>query len=431
MLSINKASSFDIEINDIASDKSISHRCAIFSLLSDEPSVIRNFLRGEDTMNSLKIAGAVGAKTHDDGDTITITPPKSIKSPLVPLDCGNAGTGIRLYMGLFAGIKGEQFVLYGDESLSVRPMNRISKPLESIGAEVRGRDNGNLSPLIIFGKELESFEYESKVASAQVKSAMILAGLHAKSKSIYSCKKKSRDHSERMLLGMGADIECDTSNGDKIEINPMKTPLKGLDISVPGDPSSGFFFAVAAAMIPGSCVVLKNMLLNPTRIEAYNVLSQMGAKVEFIQKSEKYESIGDIKVSYNELNAVTVDSNIASLIDELPALAIAMAEAKGTSKVRNAKELRAKESDRISSVVQSLKSCDIEVVEHEDGYEIVGSKLKGARIKNYDDHRIAMSFAIAGLVCGDMEVEGEEYILTSFPNFVDILSRIGDVRNAD
>lgn len=429
MLKVNKCKDFDITIDDIASDKSISHRCAIFSLLSDKTSTVKNFLRGQDTLNSLSIAKALGAKIQDDGETIKITPPNKIISPTLPLDCGNAGTGIRLYLGLLAGIQDEQFILYGDESLSSRPMSRVSAPLRDIGADIRGRDNANLAPLVVFGKKLKAFDYHSPIASAQVKSAMILSALQANDTSTFTCDKLSRDHTERMLRGMGAKIQNHNKDSENITIEPINKPLSPLNIEVPADPSSGFFFAVAAAITPNSSVTLKNILLNPTRIEAYHALARMGAKVEFITTSEKYESIGDIKVSYNELNAITIDSNIPSLIDELPALAIAMAQAKGTSKVANAKELRAKESDRISSVVQSLRSCNIEVIEHEDGYEIVGGKLRGGHIKDYDDHRIAMSFAIAGLRCGDMHIEGEEYIKTSFPNFLDIMDRIANNAN--
>lgn len=417
---------FNQEVSEIASDKSISHRCAIFSLLSDETSYVKNFLQAEDTLNSLKIVELLGAKVQNDGKDVTITPPKKLKEPPHILDCGNSGTAIRLFMGFLSSLDGF-FVLHGDEYLSQRPMKRVANPLRSIGAKIDGREHGEFSPLSVRGGELEGFRYESPVASAQVKSAMILSALRAKDKSYYKESELSRDHTERMLKGMGAKID---TSGEFIEIEPLKAPLKPLDIEVPSDPSSGFFFGVLASLHKGSSVTIKNTTLNPTRVEAYKVLQRMGAKVEFIEKDSRYEPIGDIKVTGDELKAVDVSENISWLIDELPALSIAMAVADGKSVVQNAKELRVKESDRINTVVKNLKLCGVEVVEKDDGYEIVGKELKSATINSYGDHRIAMSFLIAGTLC-DMKVEDVECIKTSFPNFVEILSRFCEVQSGD
>lgn len=413
--------SFDIVIDTIASDKSISHRCAMFSLLSDKPSTINNYLRGDDTIDSLKIAQKLGATIEDDGITIKITPPKTFNEPNDILDCGNAGTGMRLYAGLLAGIEGS-FVLTGDKYLRSRPMNRVTVPLRDIGAKIDGRENGNKAPLHIRGGKLSSFKYYSPIDSAQVKSALILAAIQSDETSYYKEDLLSRDHTERMLNGMGASI---TTNKDGwIEIKPLTAKLKPLNITVPTDSSSAFFFAVAAAITPKSKVTLKNVTLNPTRIEAYKILEKMGVKVSYIKKEDIYEPIGDIVVEYNELNGVTVDANIAWLIDELPALSIAMSIANGKSIVKNAKELRVKESDRISAVVNSLKLCGVSYTEFEDGYEINGnSVLNKATINSHGDHRIAMSFAIAGLVCG-MNIEDTKCIETSFPNFTEILESL-------
>jgi 3-phosphoshikimate 1-carboxyvinyltransferase len=412
---------FNIVIDNIASDKSISHRCAMFSLFSDKPSTIKNYLRGEDTMDSLRIAQKLGAKIDDDGSIITITPPKTLIEPDDILDCGNAGTGMRLYAGLLAGIEGS-FVLTGDKYLRSRPMKRVVDPLRNIGASIDGRENGNKAPLHIRGGKLNSFKYHSPIDSAQVKSALILAGIQSDEKSYYKEDLLSRDHTERMLNGMGASIT--TNENGWIEIEPLKGKLKPLNITVPTDPSSAFFFAVAAAITPKSRVSLKNVTLNPTRIEAYKILEKMGAKVTYIKTEDIYEPIGDIIVEYSELNGVTVDSNIAWLIDELPVLSIVMAIAKGKSIVKNAKELRVKESDRISSVVNNLKLCGVSYTEFEDGYEIEGSStLKKATINSHGDHRIAMSFAVAGLLCG-MKVEDTQCIETSFPNFFEILESL-------
>ncbi|QDF27940.1 3-phosphoshikimate 1-carboxyvinyltransferase [Halarcobacter anaerophilus] len=412
---------FDIEIDSIASDKSISHRCAMFSLFSNETSYIKNFLTAEDTLNSLSIVEQLGAKVKRDAKQVEITPAKELKEPEDVLDCGNAGTGMRLFCGLLASIDGA-FVLTGDKYLRNRPMKRVAQPLRSIGAKIDGRDNGNKAPLFIRGvKELKPFIYNSPVDSAQVKSAMILAALRATGVSKYKENELTRDHTERMLKGMGAKIETDKEG--YINIHPLKGALKPLNITVPADPSSAFFFAVAAAITPNSRVVLKNVSLNPTRIGAYEILKKMGVEVNFIEKENIYEPIGDIEVKYKELNAVVVDKHISWLIDELPALAIVMSLAKGTSVVKNAKELRVKESDRIKSVVTNLEKCGVNFTEFEDGYEITGGSLKHATIDSHGDHRIAMSFSIAGLICG-MDIQDVDCILTSFPNFKEILESL-------
>jgi 3-phosphoshikimate 1-carboxyvinyltransferase len=425
-LKIKKTDSFELECNTIASDKSISHRCAIFSLLSDRVSIIKNYLLAEDTLNTLEIVKKLGATVETRDDTLIITPPKKIKEPDDILDCGNSGTAIRLYCGLLASQDGF-FVLHGDKYLAKRPMKRVTDPLKSIGAKIDGADDGNLCPLAIRGRKLKSFDYESSIASAQVKSALILAALNSEGISSFKEPLLSRDHTERILNGMGAVIKREKNS---LLIHPLTKPLEPLNIKVPADPSSGFFFAIAAAIKPGSKVVLKEVSLNPTRIEAYKVLQKMGAIVEFLPKEDLYEPIGDIVVKYNKLRAVTVEENIAWLIDELPALAVAMAYANGVSVVKNAKELRVKESDRIKSVVENLKRCGISAEEKEDGFEIRGGVMKEAKIDSFGDHRIAMSFAIAGLGCG-MQIEDTACIKTSFPNFVEILNTICEVESGD
>lgn len=412
---------FNIVIDNIASDKSISHRCAMFSLFSNQTSVIRNFLTAEDTLNTLSIVEQLGATIKREGSYVEITPTKTLTEPNDILDCGNSGTAMRLFCGLLASVEGA-FTLTGDKYLRNRPMKRVAEPLRSIGAHIDGRENGNKAPLFIRGvKELKPFTYVSPVDSAQVKSAMILAALRAKGVCQYKENELTRDHTERMLKGMGATIQ--TNKEGFIEVHPLTTHLKPLNITVPTDPSSAFFFAVAAAITPNSSVTIKNVTLNPTRIEAYNILQKMGANVELVEHENLYEPIGDIIVSHKELHGVTVEKNISWLIDELPALSIVMALAKGTSRVKNAQELRVKESDRISSVVTNLEKCGVAYTEFEDGYEIVGGSLQKATIDSHGDHRIAMSFAIAGLHCG-MEIEDTQCILTSFPNFTEILETL-------
>ncbi|MDX4062899.1 3-phosphoshikimate 1-carboxyvinyltransferase [Aliarcobacter skirrowii] len=419
---INRLSKpFNVVIDNIASDKSISHRCAMFSLFSDKTSYVKNYLLAEDTLHTLKIVEQLGAKIVQDGSSIEITPVKKLSEPDDVLDCGNSGTAMRLFCGLLASVEGS-FVLSGDKYLRSRPMKRVADPLRSIGAKIDGRENGNKAPLFIRGeKNLQPFTYSSPVDSAQVKSAMILAALRATNVSRYKENELTRDHTERMLKGMGAEIFTDSEGF--INIKPLTTYLKPLDITVPADPSSGFFFAVAAAINKNSRVVIKNVSLNPTRIEAYEVLKRMGAIVNYIEKENIYEPIGDIEVIGNELNGVEVSQKISWLIDELPALSIAMSLANGKSSVKNAKELRVKESDRIKAVVDNLKLCGVNYTEFEDGYEITGGELKAATIDSFGDHRIAMSFAIAGLICG-MNIEDVECINASFPNFKEILDSL-------
>ena len=413
----------------VDADKSITHRCAIFSLLTNGKNIIKNYLRAEDTLNSLEIAKSLGADIEDNGDVITITAPNQLQEARDVLYCGNSGTTIRIYMGLLAGIDGF-FVLTGDKYLRRRPMKRVAVPLRSIGAKIDGRKNGDLAPLAIRGGKLKSFNYESKIASAQVKSAMILAALSAENPSYYKEPMLSRDHTERMLQGMGANLKCKIENGKcKIEINPIPKKLEPLNIEVPNDPSSAFFFAVAAA-ITRSRAIIKNVTLNPTRIESYKALEKMGVDIEYILKEDKYEPIGDIIVKGKKLKATNISENIPWLIDELPALAMAMAVADGKSVVKNAKELRVKESDRIRAVVNGLKLCGIEAHEFEDGYEIIGGKPNEAKIDSQGDHRIAMSFAVLGMLCG-MKIDKAESINTSFPNFFKLFEKIADYRVKD
>ncbi|MDX1294810.1 MAG: 3-phosphoshikimate 1-carboxyvinyltransferase [Sulfurimonadaceae bacterium] len=418
---ISPAESFTFKTDAIAPDKSISHRSAMFATLADGETVVTNFLRGEDTMNTLKIVEHLGATVEDDGETIRIRS-NGIKETAEILDCGNSGTGMRLFCGLLASADGH-FILTGDEYLLRRPMKRVTGPLRDIGAKLDGRNNGDLAPLSIRGGHLKAFTYESKIASAQVKSAMILAALSADGLCTHIEPELSRDHTERMLKGMGAGISVE---GLTTTIEPMKGLLKPLTIRVPADPSSAFFFAVAAAITPGATAVLQGVTFNPTRIEAFKALERMGAEITYDLKEDQYEPIGDITVKNAPLKAIIVDDNISWLIDELPALSIAMACAEGTSTVKNAEELRVKESDRISTVVNNLRKCGIEVDEFEDGYTVTGGTLKQATVDSYGDHRIAMSFIIAGLRCG-MEVTDTDCINTSFPNFFNLLGQFATI----
>ena len=443
------------EIGDIPADKSISHRCAIFALLAKKPSEIGNFLCAKDTLSTLNIAKELGLEVRaKDSKTMLFIPPKEgIKEPRGVLDCGNAGTAMRLYTGLLAGVRGH-FVLSGDKYLNNRPMKRVIEPLQKCGAKISARANGELAPIAIEGSALRGFCYQSPIASAQVKSAMLLAGLFAGESSVFSEPFLSRNHTEILLQNMGADIrveageaqinqiqsqmqasqieagridademETATARAGKILINPLDAPLNPLVLDIPSDPSSAFFFAVAATLLPRSHIVLKNILLNPTRIEGFEVLKKMGAKITYTLTQTAPEAIGDISVESSALTGIEVSENIPWLIDEIPALSIAFACAKGKSMIKNAKELRVKESDRIRAIAHNLAKMGIEVEELDDGFTITGGELKSAQVSSFGDHRIAMSFAIAGLLCG-VEIEDFDCVGISFPNFLEILRRI-------
>ncbi|OOQ39783.1 3-phosphoshikimate 1-carboxyvinyltransferase [Helicobacter pylori] len=411
-----------LDIN--ASDKSLSHRAVIFSLLAQKPCFVRNFLMGEDCLSSLEIAQNLGAKVENTAkNSFKITPPTAIKEPNKILNCNNSGTSMRLYSGLLSAQKG-LFVLSGDNSLNARPMKRIIEPLKAFGAKILGREDNHFAPLVILGSPLKACRYESPIASAQVKSAFILSALQAQGVSVYKESELSRNHTEIMLKSLGANIQ---NQDGVLKISPLEKPLEAFDFKIANDPSSAFFFALACAITPKSHLLLKNVLLNPTRIEAFEVLKKMGAHIEYAIQSKDLEIIGDIYIEHAPLKAISIDQNIASLIDEIPALSIAMLFAKGKSMVRNAKDLRAKESDRIKAVVSNFKALGIECEEFEDGFYVEGledisplkqhlSQKKPPLIKSFNDHRIAMSFAVLTLAL-PLEIDNLECANISFPTF--------------
>ncbi|WP_187928114.1 3-phosphoshikimate 1-carboxyvinyltransferase [Helicobacter pylori] len=413
-----------IELDINASDKSLSHRAVIFSLLAQKPCFVRNFLMGEDCLSSLEIAQNLGAKVENTAkNSFKITPPTTIKEPNKILNCNNSGTSMRLYSGLLSAQKG-LFVLSGDNSLNARPMKRIIDPLKAFGARILGREDNHFAPLVIVGSPLKACDYESPIASAQVKSAFILSALQAQGISTYKESELSRNHTEIMLKSLGANIQ---NQDGVLKISPLEKPLEAFDFKIANDPSSAFFFALACAITPKSRLLLKNVLLNPTRIEAFEVLKKMGTSIEYAIKSKDLEVIGDIYIEHAPLKAINIDQNTASLIDEIPALSIAMLFAKGKSMVKNAKDLRAKESDRIKAVVSNFKALGIECEEFEDGFYIEGlgdisqlkqhfSRIKPPIIKSFNDHRIAMSFAVLTLIL-PLEIDNLECTNISFPTF--------------
>nr|WP_269202929.1 3-phosphoshikimate 1-carboxyvinyltransferase [Helicobacter pylori] len=398
-------------------------------MLAQKPCVVRNFLMGEDCLSSLEIAQNLGAKVENTAkNSFKITPPTTLKEPNKILNCNNSGTSMRLYSGLLSAQKG-LFVLSGDNSLNARPMRRIIEPLKAFGAKVLGREDNHFAPLVILGSPLKACDYESPIASAQVKSAFILSALQAQGSSTYKESELSRNHTEIMLKSLGANIQ---NQDGVLMISPLEKPLEAFDFTIANDPSSAFFFALACAITPKSRLLLKNVLLNPTRIEAFKALKKMGASIEYAIQSKELEMIGDIYIEHAPLKAISIEQNIASLIDEIPALSIAMLFAKGKSMVKNAKDLRSKESDRIKAVVSNLKALGIECEEFEDGFYIEGledisqlkqrfSQKKPPLIQSFNDHRIAMSFAILTLAL-PLEIDNLECANISFPQFKHLLN---------
>jgi len=402
-------------------DKSISHRALMFAALADGESRISDLSTGTDVHSTRKCLEACGIDIRDDGD-VAIVKGSSFSNPAEPLDCGNSGTTIRLLLGLLAG-QGINATFIGDESLSARPMNRILDPLSQMGLKCENND-GKL-PVTIYQSNLNSIEYDSPIASAQVKSAILLAGLGASGVTTVIEPALSRDHTEKMLQGLGAEFSF---NGLTATVSPLISPLESFKLSVPGDSSTGAFFAAAAAMIPGSSIIIDRILWNPTRIGFYSTLYQMGAGVDCMgQWDEAGERIGKLNVFYQSLKGVHITKeDIPGLIDELPIIAILATQAEGKTEVSGAGELRVKECDRIHAICSNLERMGADIEESQDGFIIHGPKqLNGAEIETFHDHRIAMAFTIAGLVAnGDVMLDYPECASISFPEFYNELERL-------
>ncbi|WP_456397652.1 3-phosphoshikimate 1-carboxyvinyltransferase [Desulfurobacterium sp.] len=405
----------------VPSDKSISHRSIMLGSINEGEVVVKNFLRSKDCLNTLKAFKELGVDIEDDGSFIKIHGRgKFLKEPFDVLDMGNSGTSIRLVSGILAG---QPFysVLTGDKYLRKRPMDRIAVPLRVMGATILGRDNGKYPPLTIVGKNpLNGIDYKSPKASAQVKSCILLAGLFTDEKVKVTEPVKSRDHTERMLKVFGVDVEVD---GLSVSLGKNRVLKADIEIDVPADISSAAFFMVAAAIVPGSEIVLKDVILNPTRTGILDVMEKMGVNFEIIDRRVvSGEEVGDIKVFYSsELKATLISGDIIPrLIDEIPIISILATQAEGETVIKNAAELRVKESDRIKSIVFNLKNLGINVEEFDDGFVIRGkSRIAGGKVSSFGDHRIAMSFLIASLISEDSIYIDDIYcIATSYPNFL-------------
>lgn len=402
-------------------DKSISHRSLMFAALADGESRISNLSTGTDVQSTRECLEACGIKIKNDGNDVIVTGGKFI-DPNQPLDCGNSGTTTRLFLGLLAG-QGINAIFVGDDSLSSRPMNRILDPLSKMG--LKSKSNNGKLPITIYKSDLTGIEYDSPVASAQVKSAVLLAGLGAIGQTSITEPILSRDHTEKMLKGLGSNI---STEGLTATVFRMTAPLSPFNLTVPGDPSTAAFFAAATAIIPNSEIILNRILRNPTRIGFYGALQKMGAGMDCLEQWEDAgETIGKLKVFHQPLNAITIKKDdVPGLVDELPIIAILATQAKGKTEVRGAEELRVKECDRIHAICKNLKIMGADIEELEDGFIIHGpTQLKGGEIETFHDHRIAMAFTIAGLVSdGDIILDYPECASISYPEFYDELERL-------
>lgn len=397
----------------IPADKSISHRAVMFASLANGKSVIKNFSKGQDPLSSLKVCKALGIDAEFK-DNLIIKSSGNLSAPSEALDCGNSGTTMRLMSGILAG---QNFIstLIGDESLSKRPMKRVIEPLSLMGAEIEA--NNFKAPVTIHGKKLHPIDYVSQLASAQVKSCILLAGLNVDRKTTFTEPYISRNHTEIMLKYMGANISV-----DKNTVTVEKSQLEPRTIEVCGDISSAAYFIVAGLIVPNSKIILKNVGLNPTRTGILEIAEKMGGNIKILDKRNiSGEDVGDLQISYSSLKACTVEGEvIPRLIDELPVIAVLATQAEGTTVIKDAQDLRNKESDRIKAVVTELKKIGADIEETADGFIINGKKKLDGNIdvETYHDHRLAMSLYVAGLICDKpVLINGFEWVDISFPEF--------------
>ncbi len=410
-------------------DKSVSHRAAMLAALADGTSSLTGFLASEDCLNTLAAVQALGAGVDRDGTTVSITGTGGTFRPAGgALDLGNSGTGMRLLAGLLAG-QAFETELTGDASLCSRPMRRIKEPLEAMGAHVELTGDAGTAPLRVGGAPLHAISYPLPVASAQVKSCVLLAGLYADGATTVIEPRPTRDHTEQLLRRMGVPVTVDGLSVSLDGFGRRGPQLVAGPIAIPGDFSSAAFWIVAAACRPGSRVAIRNVGLNPRRTALLDVLRRMGAGLSItpVSEGDAGEPVGDIVVNGSRLHGTTVEGDeIPNLIDELPLVAVAGAMAEGQTVIRGAEELRVKESDRIATTVAMLRAVGVQVDEAADGMTVTGGPVKGgASVDSHGDHRIAMCTAILGLVGqGPVEVVNVDCIATSYPSFWDDLERV-------
>lgn len=407
----------------IPPDKSISHRAAMFAALSKGKVNIKNYSRGADCHSTLNIIKQLGCDIvfHDEMN-LTINAQKALQTPSCELDCGNSGTTMRMMSGILAG---QEFTstLFGDISLSKRPMKRIIQPLCLMGAEIKHNDFK--SPLTIKGSKLHSITYNSPLASAQVKSAILLAGLFADGTTTVNEPYQSRNHTELMLKYMDADIIENSITSTTIK----RSAIHPKNLEICGDISSAAFFMAAAAIVPDSDIIIKNVGINPTRAGIIDVLQRMKADITILnERNISGEDIADIQIKYSNLKGTVIEgSDIPRLIDEIPVIAVMATQAEGTTIIKDAADLRNKESDRITTIVEQIQKLGADIEETPDGMIITGkTKLNGdIEIDCHHDHRTAMSFYVAGLITDKpLLIKEFEWVNTSFPEFEELMNTV-------
>ncbi|MGB0560632.1 MAG: 3-phosphoshikimate 1-carboxyvinyltransferase [Spirulinaceae cyanobacterium] len=414
----------------VPGDKSISHRALMLGAIAQGTTTIHGLLLGEDPRSTAACFTAMGAQIsplNSEKVTVVGIGLGNLLEPGGVLDAGNSGTTMRLMLGLLASHPGRLFCVTGDASLRSRPMSRVINPLGAMGAQIWGRQGNTLAPLAVQGQLLKGFTYHSPIASAQVKSCILLAGLSAEGQTTVIEPALSRDHSERMLKAFGAELETNPE-ARRVTVTGQAGPLQGQTVIVPGDISSAAFWLVAAAITPGSELLIENVGVNPTRTGVLEALDLMGADIQ--REHERLvtgEPVADLRVRSGPLKACTIAGDlIPRLIDEIPILAVAAACAEGTTVIQDAAELRVKESDRLAVMASALERLGVKVTERPDGLEITGGNaLKGAELDSYTDHRIAMSLAIAALNAqGATTIHRAEAAAISYPTFVATLEQV-------
>ena len=415
----------------VPGDKSISHRSLLFGAIADGTTTIEGLLPAEDPLSTAACLRAMGVDVSpiETGQTVTVQGVglDGFQEPESVLDCGNSGTTMRLMLGLLAGRAGRHFVLTGDDSLRRRPMKRVGGPLAEMGATIAGRSGGNLAPLAIQGQALRGTTIHTPVASAQVKSAILLAALTAEGPTTVIEPVQSRDHSERMLRAFGAELSVGGPGKTEATVTPGQR-LRGQAVVVPGDISSAAFWLVAGAITPGADLTVENVGLNPSRTGILDVLEQMGARIEVLnQRDVAGEPVGDLRVTHGPLKAFEIRADlIPRLVDEIPVLAVAACCAEGVSRVSGAEELRVKETDRLAVMARQLGAMGAQIEEFADGMAIQGGvQLHGAEVDSETDHRVAMSLAVAAQIAtGATELHRPEAAAVSYPEFWSDLERL-------
>jgi 3-phosphoshikimate 1-carboxyvinyltransferase len=413
----------------IPGDKSISHRALMLGAIAEGETEIQGLLLGEDPRSTAHCFQALGAEISELNTQLVRVKGIGLgnfQEPMDVLNAGNSGTTIRLMLGLLASHPGRFFTVTGDDSLRSRPMSRVVKPLQQMSAEIWGRNSNTLAPLAVQGQALKPIHYHSPIASAQVKSCILLAGLNTEGKTTVTEPALSRDHSERMLKAFGAELSIDPETNSVTVTGNAK--LYGQKVVVPGDISSAAFWLVAGSIVPGSELVVENVGVNPTRTGILEALAMMGADIQLENQREVAgEPVADVRVRSSQLKSCTIAGDIIPrLIDEIPILAVAATFAQGTTIIRDAAELRVKESDRITVMAQQLNKMGAKVTELADGMEITGgTALVGAEVDSHTDHRIGMSLAIAALnASGTTTIHRAEAAAISYPNFTSTLKEV-------